>query len=260
MLPSGFAPAWPCPPNVGAWVTTRAGGVSQPPFASLNLGDHVGDNPGDVAENRKRVTALLPGTPRWLQQVHGIEICRVDSTTQASSVPVADAAVSHRPGQVCAVMTADCLPVLLCDRQGSVVAAAHAGWRGLCAGVIERCVAEMGVPPQTLMAFLGPAIGPTAFEVGGEVRSAFMAHNERAEAAFRSGLEDKWFADIYLLARQRLHDIGVPADAVYGGDRCTVSEPDAFFSYRRDGATGRMAALIWLTPASAIPDTAMASP
>ncbi|MDQ8020825.1 MAG: peptidoglycan editing factor PgeF [Moraxellaceae bacterium] len=241
-------------------MTTRGGGVSNVPFASLNLGDHVGDNPVHVAENRRRVAARLPGTPLWLQQVHGIEVCRLDVIGGNSSPPVADAVVSRQPGLVCAVMTADCLPVLLCDRRGSVVAAAHAGWRGLCAGVIERCSGEMGVPAQEVMAFLGPAIGPTAFEVGNEVRSAFMAHDPRAEAAFLPGLHGKWMADIYLLARQRLQDIGVPADAVYGGDRCTVSEPESFFSYRRDGATGRMAALIWLTPDAALHDAGAASP
>lgn len=236
-------PHWPAPPNVRALQTTRSGGVSRAPYASLNLGDHVGDDPAAVVLNRQRLEALLPGPPLWLQQVHGVVVVDGDHALPGAA---ADAAVTRLPGRVCGVMTADCLPVLLCDRQGSVVAAAHAGWRGLCAGIVENTVKAMGVPGEGLLAWLGPAIGPEAFEVGGEVRTAFIAHHPRAEAAFRPGREGKWLADIYQLARQRLEDCGVMPDTIYGGDRCTVNEAEAFFSYRRDGVTGRMGSFIWL--------------
>lgn len=239
-LPSDFLmPDWPAPPNVHALVTTRVGGASVGPYASLNLGDHVGDDPTAVAENRRRLRAILPAEPIWLRQVHGIR-CTDAATTRDAE---ADAACAHAPDIVCAVLTADCLPVLLCDRAGTVVAAAHAGWRGLAAGVIESAVAAMGQPGDRLLAWLGPAIGPASFEVGDEVRAAFMAHDPAAAAAFVRHGTGKWLCDLYRLARQRLGALGV--SFVGGGEDCTVRDRQRFFSYRRDGATGRMASLIW---------------
>lgn len=241
MLPEFIVPDWPAPANVRAVQTTRSGGVSGGPYASLNLGDHVGDEAAAVAANRARLGEILPAGPLWLKQVHGIVVTDADT---AASGRAADAAVARRPGRVCAVMTADCLPVLLCDRGGSVVAAAHAGWRGLCAGVIEATLAAMRVPAAEVVAWLGPAIGPQAFEVGDEVRAAFMARDPSAAAAFAPHGPGKWLADIWLLARQRLAAAGV--GSVWGGGQCTVADRERFFSYRRDGVTGRMAACIWL--------------
>ncbi len=255
-------PDWPAPARVRSLLTTRHGGVSRGVYASLNLGDHVGDEAQAVAENRARVAAKLPATPKWLQQVHGTTV--LDASALAGTAlepPKADAIFSRRPDDVCVVMTADCLPVLLCDQSGSVVAAVHAGWRGLQAGVLERTVATMACPSARLLAYLGPAIGPEAFEVGDEVRDAFLAASDEALIAFKSlnrrentpceahpnGSErssGKWLANIYLLARQRLAHLGI--EKVYGGDYCTVRDPQRFFSYRRDGVTGRMAAFIWL--------------
>lgn len=242
MSDAWIVPGWPAPARVRALSTTRAGGVSVAPYDSLNLGTHVGDDPARVAANRAQVRRIVPSEPAWLNQVHGTAV--VDAASVAS-VQDADASVSRTPGAVCVVMTADCLPVLLCDRAGSVVGAAHAGWRGLHGGVIEATVAAMQVAPADVIAWLGPAIGPTAFEVGDEVRAAFVATDAIADAAFKpAGQPGKWLADIYLLARQRLAALGVTA--VYGGDCCTVSESRRFFSYRRDGVTGRMASLVWL--------------
>lgn len=242
MSDAWIVPDWPAPARVRALSTTRAGGVSVAPYDSLNLGTHVGDDPARVAANRAQVRRIVPSEPAWLNQVHGTAV--VDAASVAS-VQDADASVSRTPGAVCVVMTADCLPVLLCDRAGSVVGAAHAGWRGLHGGVIEATVAAMQVAPADVIAWLGPAIGPTAFEVGDEVRAAFVATDAIADAAFKpAGQPGKWLADIYLLARQRLAALGVTA--VYGGDCCTVSESRRFFSYRRDGVTGRMASLVWL--------------
>lgn len=241
MAPDCFVPDWPAPARVRALQTLRTGGVSAAPWDRWNLGDHVGDAPGAVAANRARLSALLPAEPLWLQQVHGIQT--VDPA-QGLKTPVADAAFTRTPGAVCVVMTADCLPVLLCDRAGSVVAAAHAGWRGLLEGVLEASVQAMATPGDQLLAWLGPAIGPTAFEVGGEVRAAFVARDAAAAQAFTPGTGDRWLADLYALARQRLAALGVTA--VYGGTHCTFSEPASFFSYRRDGVTGRQASLIWL--------------
>jgi len=237
-------PDWPVPANVRALQTTRQGGLSPAPWQGLNLGDHVGDAPERVAANRAELRGSLPAEPAWLQQVHGIHV--VDAAT-AIDRPEADAAYARQPGAVCAVMTADCLPVLLCDRAGTVVAAAHAGWRGLQAGVLEATIAAMAVPPADLLAWLGPAIGPQAFEVGEEVRAAFVAADADAVQAFRPGAAGKWLADIYLLARQRLQAAGI--FSVSGGDLCTVSDAGRFFSYRRDNITGRMATLIWLESA-----------
>lgn len=234
-------PDWPAPPNVRALVTTRNGGVSTGPYASLNLGDHVGDDPAAVAENRRLLHTHLPAEPVWMKQVHGV---RCIDAAQTTPFPEADAAFTHTPGVICAVLTADCLPILLCDMDGTAVAAAHAGWRGLAAGVIEATIAAMGVPSDRLMAWLGPAIGAQHFEVGGEVRDTFIAHDPQAARAFTAKANGKWLCDIYLLARQRLEALGVcrPASA----DFCTVRDEARFFSYRRDGATGRMASLIWL--------------
>jgi YfiH family protein len=209
----------------------------------MNPADHVGDEPAAVQANRQRLQQVLglPGQPLWLQQVHGTAVVNAAGAGQS---PRADGSYSRQPGTVCAVMTADCLPLLLTDSAGQCVAAVHAGWRGLAAGVIEQAVTAMGQPGDSLLAWLGPAIGPAAFRVGDEVRAAFVAHDSAAAAAFRSGPDDSWFADLYQLARQRLADSGVAA--VYGGGYCSFSEPEQLFSYRRDGATGRMATLIWL--------------
>lgn len=236
-----IVPAWNAPANVCALVTTRVGGVSQGPYASLNLGDHVGDDPLAVTQNRALLRELLPAEPVWLRQVHGLAVVEAD---RASGIPEGDAGVSRQPGTVCAVLTADCLPLLLCDAGGTIVGAAHAGWRGLAGGVIEATVAAMGVAPGQLMAWLGPAIGPQAFEVGDEVREIFMGHDPAAERAFVAHGNGKWLADIYQLASQRLARLGVPR--VYGGGLCTFRDGERFYSYRRDGATGRMASLIWL--------------
>ncbi len=235
-------PDWPAPHQVRAVSTTRSGGTSGGAFASLNLGDHVGDNPQDVAANRAILASQLHAEPLWLTQVHGTAVIDAAQATPGSE---ADAAISHQPGRACSVMTADCLPVLFCDRHGSTVAAAHAGWRGLHAGILEETVKSMQVPASDILAWLGPAIGPQAFEVGEEVRTAFLSRDNQAALAFRHGKQDgKWWADLYLLARQRLAACGV--SRIYGGTRCTFSEADTFFSYRRDGQTGRMASLIWL--------------
>ncbi len=235
-------PDWPAPAGIRAAVTTRHGGVSLAPYAGLNLGLHVGDVQADVNENRRRMAAALrlPGEPRWLEQVHGTCVVGVAATTQCCR---ADASFATERGVVCAVLTADCLPVLFCDRQGTRVAAAHAGWRGLAAGVLEQTVAALAPSGEDVLAWLGPAIGPMAFEVGEEVRATFSAHDSAAEAAFRPSPSGRWLADLYQLARQRLAAVGVTA--VFGGDFCTDSDPDRFYSYRRDGTTGRMASLIW---------------
>jgi len=236
-------PDWAAPARVRAVCTTRSGGASAAPYASMNPADHVGDVPAAVQANRARLQQqlALPGAPVWLQQVHGIDV--VDAA-RVQGVPAADAAWTGQPGVVCVVLTADCLPLLLSDREGRCVAAAHAGWRGLAAGVIEQTVRTLPVAPQQLLAWLGPAIGPGAYVVGEEVRAAFLAHDARAAAGFRPAAVGGWHADLYQLARQRLAAAGVPA--VFGGGLCTFTEPGRFFSYRRDGATGRMASLVWL--------------
>lgn len=236
-----FVPDWPLPHGVRALQTTRCGGVSQGPWRSFNLGDHVGDDAAHVADNRALLSAALPAAPRWLRQVHGTAVFSADSVEMA--VPEADAAVARRAGVVCAVMTADCLPILICDRAGSVVAAVHAGWRGLRAGVIEASVAAMQVAPKDLTVWLGPAIGPGAFEVGAEVREAFVADDPIAAEAFIPGTGGRWLGNLYMLARQRLRVAGVTE--IHGGNSCTLAEPERYFSYRRSGVTGRMATLIW---------------
>lgn len=233
-------PDWPAPSNVFAATTLRSGGFSDGSFQSLNPAMHVGDNPERVLKNRQRIIDMLdlPNAPVWLNQVHGKTV--VDAA-QARTLIEADASYSHEPGVVCTVLTADCLPVLLCSRDGRSVAAIHAGWRGLLAGVITETVKAM----QTLdlLAWLGPAIGPDAFEVGDDVRTVFIEHSVRYAEGFRSTDSGKWLADIYRLARINLTLVGI--DSVYGGQFCTVSEADRFYSYRRDKETGRMASLIW---------------
>ena len=239
-------PDWPAPARVVALSTTRIGGVSPPPWHSFNLGQHVGDAPTAVAQNRAVLASLLPVATRiqWLNQVHGT---RVIQAVGDGHCPRADASTCARPGVACAVMTADCLPVLFCDRGATVVAAAHAGWRGLCNGVLEATVNAMNSPPGELMAWLGPAIGPAAFEVGPEVRDAFTRRAPEAAACFRSSgdREGHFLADLYALARQRLVAAGV--GSVYGGGECTATDKERFYSFRRDGQTGRMASLILLT-------------
>lgn len=237
-------PDWPAPANVRACVTTRTGGVSAAPFDSCNLGDHVGDAPAAVAENRRRLQQLLGCRPAWLQQVHGVQVVEADPATQA----VADGSWSASPGVACTIMTADCLPVLFCDRAGTRVAAAHAGWRSLAGGVLEACVSALGCPADQVLVWLGPAIGPQAFEVGGEVREAFVtAHGEAAAAFVPSANPGRFLADLYRLARIRLAAVGVAA--VYGGGLCTFTDSARFYSYRRAARTGRQASLIWLDEA-----------
>lgn len=236
-----LVPDWPAPANVRALQTTRHGGKSQAPYASLNLGMHVGDVAIDVAANRQQLNRWAPTEPVWLNQVHGVAV--IDAA-QASCVPDADAAFARQRHTVCAVMTADCLPVLLCDEAGTVVAAVHAGWRSLLNGVIEATVQAMAAQGN-MLAWLGPAIGPHAFEVGDEVRAAFIASDARAEQAFKpSNATGKWLGDLYAIARQRLDSVGV--HQVYGGGLCTYSDSERFFSFRRDQVTGRMGSLIWL--------------
>jgi len=236
-----MVPDWPAPPGVRALATTRRGGASRAPWDSFNLGAHVGDEPREVAANRALLRRELPAEPLWLNQVHGTRC--VDAAVAAPGIE-ADASFTRRRGVVCAVLTADCLPVLLCDDQATVVAIAHAGWRGLAAGVIEATVGAMGEPGDRLMAWLGPAIGPEAFEVGGEVRDIFIGHDAQATSAFVAAANGKWLCDIYRLAGQRLQALGVRRTA--SADSCTVGDTERFFSYRRDGVSGRMASLIWL--------------
>ncbi len=242
--PDWIVPDWPAPGRVRAIVTTRSGGVSTGAYAGLNLGERVGDDPECVSRNRAIVRACLPAAPQWMRQVHGTAVIDVGTApTEVKAEVEADAAVARTPRQVCAVLTADCLPVLLCDRDGSVVGIAHAGWRGLAAGIIDGVVRAMNAPPGNLMAYLGPGIGPRTYEVGGEVREVFVRQDARAAAAFAPRPGGKYLADLYALARQRLAAAGV--GEVHGGEFCTLSEA-RFFSFRRDRNTGRMASLIWI--------------
>jgi YfiH family protein len=234
-------PDWQLPEGLHAAVTLRSGGVSQGLYASLNPASHVNDAADAVLTNRAMIKQMLalPAEPVWLQQVHGVDVVKAD---QVTDLPEADASFTDQSGVVCAVLTADCLPVLFCGDQGAVIAAAHAGWRGLQAGVIEQTIAAMNC--RDLQVWLGPAIGPAHFEVGDEVREAFVSQNPDASVAFSATQAGKWLADIYQLARIRLANLGV--EQVYGGGLCTVSDAQRFYSYRRDGAaTGRMASLIW---------------
>jgi polyphenol oxidase len=234
---------WPAPPNVRAVATTRRGGVSVGSYASLNLGAHVGDDATAVSENRLRLrTALaLSRDPVWLNQVHGAAVAEA---MPHATPPTADASFARSPGQACVVLTADCLPVLLCDREGTRVAAAHAGWRGLAGGVVESALRSMDVAAERVLAWLGPAIEQDMFEVGPEVREQFVARSAENEHAFRLNARGRWQADLYDLARRELARLGVMQ--VFGGGFRCYADRDRFYSYRRDGTTGRMATLVWM--------------
>lgn len=223
---TGIVPDWPAPPRVHALVTTRAAGDLK------------------SAEARARLGALLPANPVWLRQVHGAAVADADAALCAGLEPEADAAVARAPGTVCAVLVADCMPVLLAEDTGAAIGIAHAGWRGLCAGVIEAAVGAMGGSPERLLAWLGPAIGPRVYEVGDEVRAAFIARDSAAASAFGAARPGHWLLDLYAVARQRLARCGVRR--VSGGEYCTYSDPERFFSWRRDRAARRMAALLWI--------------
>jgi len=247
---SWLTPAWDVAPHVHALSTLRGGGLSVQPFASFNLAQHVGDDPEHVRANRAllRAAAKLPSEPLWLEQVHGIHVAEHPGLVTAAGLPPrADAAVAFEPGRVCVVMTADCLPVVFVDRAGTRIGVAHAGWRGLVGGVLEATVAALQAEPDQLVAWLGPAIGPDAFEVGPEVREAFIARDGANEDAFVRNATGRFQADLYRLARRALARAGV--HRVSGGGRCTQREAAEFFSFRRDGGrTGRMATLAWLAP------------
>ena len=243
-----IVPDWPAPPGVRSLITTRNGGVSAGAYGSFNLGLRTGDDEAAVHANRQLLRAWLPQEPKWLRQVHGAKVVVADGL---AGLPEADASIARNAGTICAVMIADCMPVLLCDRSGSVVGIAHAGWRGLSSGVIENAVRETAVAPRELLAWLGPAIGPDAFEVGSEVREAFLNADPAAAEAFKPYRAGKWLADLFRLARQRLARCGV--QQVFGGGLCTHRDAARFYSYRRDPVTGRMAALIWLDPVQAHP-------
>ena len=244
-------PAWP---GVHSIFTTRSGGVSRPPYHSLNLGLHVGDAPEAVDENRRRLNRMLPESPLWLQQVHGVDVLQADIGAGALNgpddvAPVADAAVTQRRGQVLAIMVADCLPVMLSNSAGTVLGVAHAGWRGLAAGVLEQTLGVMQrrtFETDAWCAWVGPSIGPDAFEVGAEVHDAYVSDDPLAAQCFRKRDDraHKWWCDLPALAERRLRRMDV--QNVVLARQCTVSEPDSFFSYRRDGRTGRMALLAWL--------------
>ena len=243
---TAFLPAdWPAPPGVRALTTLRHGlGGSQSPFDTFNLGSRCGDEVMVVAENRRQLEAALalPSPPRWLRQVHGMAV----AVEPGDDEPEADAAVTATPGTVLAILTADCLPVVLAAKDGGEIAAAHAGWRGLCTGVLESTVGAMRTPPDQLVAWLGPAAGPQAYEIGTEVFEAFTARDGRARMAFVPTRPGHWRVDLYMLARQRLLDAGMTD--VHGGGLCTISDPSRFFSHRRDGRSGRIATLAWIAP------------
>ena len=236
-------PAWPAPETVRAVSTTRLHGHSSPPYDSFNLAAHVDDNPDDVASNRQRLREQLelPDEPGWLNQVHGKDVLQLGDLITGAT---ADGSYSRTPGQVCAVLTADCLPVLICNQDGTEVAAVHAGWRGLAAGIVGVAVERFTSPADQLLVWLGPAIGPAKFEVGADVYQAFVNEMPEATQAFHPNETVHWHADIYSLARMQLERLGV--SQVYGGEYCTFSDATHFYSYRRDGVTGRMATLIWL--------------
>lgn len=245
-------PVWPCPRNIRAFTTTRLGGVSQGPWNSLNLGDASGDQVAAVRENRARFELALPGPAGWLRQVHGRQVVRRESCLD--NTPEADAVVGSTPGLPCTVLTADCLPVLLCTRTGDQVAAVHAGWRGLVAGVLQASLQAMDAEPALIMAWLGPGISQAAYQVDGEMRQQVLEScPESAPLFVQDG--QRWRADLFGLARQVLQASGV--DQIYGGQHCTHGDPQRFFSYRRDGATGRMATTIWIqhAPVAATQDT-----
>jgi len=238
-----MAPDWAAPPRVRALSTQRIGGVSAAPYESLNLADHVGDAPDAVAENRRRLrtAAALPSEPVWLRQVHGTAVADLDAGEPAAA---ADAAYTRRSGRVCAILTADCVTVLLAADDASVVAAAHAGWRGVAAGILESTIAALGVAPRTLSAWLGPAIGPAHYEVGAEVRTAMIRADPDAAAAFAANARGRFMADLSRIVRQRLCAAGL--ERIHGGTECTFEGAGRFYSHRRDGRSGRQATLIWL--------------
>lgn len=243
-------PAWPAPGSVAALVATRTlAGHSQPPFDRFNLGLHCGDEPGAVAANRERLVELarLPNPPHWLAQIHGSQVRRIERASPGAVPAQADAVVTSVAGAVLAILTADCLPVLLCARDGSEVGAAHAGWRGLAAGVLEATVAAMRAPPAELLAWLGPAAGPARYEIGEEVFATFVDYDAQDVTCFRPTRPGHWLVDLYALARRRLAGVGV--SAITGGDLCTIADATRFYSHRRDGRSGRMASLIWLRQA-----------
>ena len=239
-------PSWPAPECVKALTTCRQGGFSQAPYTSLNLALHVNDESAVVAKNRARLSqrCLLPSEPIWLEQVHGVKVLDLDQVDKSSPLQ-ADGSLSRQQNSVCAVMTADCLPILLCKSDGSAVAAIHAGWRGLLSGVVENAIASLA-EPEKILAWLGPAIGPGCFEVGDEVRQAFYLKSQVMAQAFKASENSKYLADLYALARITLIQQGVKR--IYGGDYCTYNQADMFYSYRREPITGRMASLIWLQP------------
>ncbi|HET9105665.1 MAG TPA: peptidoglycan editing factor PgeF [Steroidobacteraceae bacterium] len=244
--PDTIVPDWPAPAGVRAAFTLRSRGVSLPPFDTFNIAAHVGDEPRAVAENRAllRASLELPSEPVWLEQVHGHGVVELDGPASVGSPGPADAAVTGSPGRVCAIQVADCMPVLFAAPDASAVGAAHAGWRGLAGGVLEATVRAMKTPPGELLAWLGPAIGQAHFEVGDEVRAAFLAGDPGAAAAFVANPRGRWQCDLYALARRRLAAMGV--SSVHGGGWCTYADSGRFFSYRRDGRCGRMAAVIWI--------------
>jgi polyphenol oxidase len=245
IAPDLIVPDWPVPAGVRAAFSLRTPGVSTPPFDSFNIAAHVGDEPGAVAENRRRLREYLelPAEPAWLTQVHGARVADLDAESSSGSLAAADGAVSRRPGQVCAIQVADCVPVLFASADGVAIGAAHAGWRGLAGGVLEAVVAAMRVPAADLLAWLGPAIGQAHFEVGDEVRAAFLASDPGAAAEFAANPRGRWQCDLHGLARRRLGALGVTR--IHGGDWCTYADAGRFFSYRREARCGRMAALIW---------------
>lgn len=247
MMKDWIIPEWPCPDNVRALFTTRNGGVSTNnlgKYAELNLGDHVEDDLTLVQQNRQLLREYLPSDPCWLKQIHGSKPVWVDRM-EIKDIE-ADAALSQTKGVVCVVLVADCLPILICNRGGSVVCAIHAGWRGLASGVIENAVMATECDTSDLIAWLGPAISRLHFEVGEEVRNVFINQNSQfSPAFFASTVKGKWYADLFLLAKLKLSNLGV--GQIYGGEECTYSNPSRFYSYRRDNRTGRMAALIWLS-------------
>ncbi|NCT88044.1 peptidoglycan editing factor PgeF [Stenotrophomonas acidaminiphila] len=250
-----LAADWPAPPGVRAFTTLRHGaGGSLPPFDRFNLGNRSsaeGDDPRQVQRNRDELQRLagLPSAPHWLRQVHGTGVLRFDAPPVAQGVdaePVADAAVTAVPGVVLAILTADCLPVVFAARDGGEVAAAHAGWRGLADGMLEATLAAMRAPASEVIAWLGPAAGPAHYEIGADVRDAFLAHAAAAEAAFSGTRPGHWRVDLYALARQRLQAAGMDPAAIHGGDQCTIADPARWFSHRRDRRSGRMATLVWM--------------
>ncbi|HXH00745.1 MAG TPA: peptidoglycan editing factor PgeF [Xanthomonadaceae bacterium] len=240
---------WPGSTGVQAFTTTRHGaGISQPPFGRFNLGARCGDDPDAVGRNRAELIDRfnLPSAPCWLRQVHGRDVLRFDRASSPSEEPEADAAVTALPGTVLAILSADCLPVVFAANDGSEVGVAHAGWRGLAAGVLEATLAAMHTPRERIAAWLGPAAGPQAYEIGREVFDAFVSFDAAAERAFAATSRGHWRVDLYALARQRLASAGVPPGNIHGGGLCTISDPQRFYSHRRDGLTGRMATLVWI--------------